>query len=191
MAENSSMLIAEAQREVRSVYSGGFFGQLISSILWLTAAALGTWVSVRAAIITLVVGGFFIFAALSALLRLLGRPARVSARNPLHYLGMQVAFVLPLSMLLLVPVAEFRLNWFFPAMMVLLGAHYLPFTFLYGMRSFIALSALLIAAGVIIALWFSLTFSLGGWVAGVLLLLFAFVGRAEAARTSGAGNLPN
>jgi hypothetical protein len=31
----------------------------------------------------------------------------------------QVAFVLPLSMPLLVPVARYRLTWFFPAMMVL------------------------------------------------------------------------
>lgn len=65
---------------------------------------------------------------------------------------------------------------------MLLGAHYLPFTFLYGMRSFIALSALLIAAGLVIALWLPTSFSLGGWTAGLLLLVFAFVGRAEAAR---------
>jgi len=178
------MLITEAQREVRSVYEGGFFGQLISSILWLAAAALGTWLSTRAAILTLVVGGFFIFPAVMTLLRLLGRPASLPARNPLRYLAMQVAFVLPLSMPLVAPVATLRLHWFFPAMMVLLGAHYLPFTFLYGMRSFIALSALLVAAGLAIALWFPTTFSLGGWTAGLLLLVFAFVGRAEAARVS-------
>ncbi len=52
------------------------------------------------------------------------------------------------------------------------------------MRSFIALSGLLIASGLAIALWLPATFSLGGWTAGFLLLVFAFVGRAEAARTS-------
>jgi hypothetical protein len=40
---------------------------------------------------------------------------------------MQVAFVLPLSMLLLVPVGLYRSNWFVPALMVLVGAHYLLF----------------------------------------------------------------
>lgn len=181
MAESDSMLIKDAQREVRSVYEGGFFGQLISGILWLAAAAAGTWLSPRAAIILLVVGGFFIFPAVTILLRLCGRPASLPAHNPLRHLGMQVAFVLPLSMPLVAPVAAYRLHWFFPAMIVLLGAHYLPFTFLYGMRSFIALSALLIIMGTVIALWFSTTFSLGGWTTGLALLTFAFMGRAEAA----------
>lgn len=176
------MSITEAQREVRSVYSGGFFGQLVSGLLWLSSAALGTWHSPRAAILLLVLGGFFIFPAVMILLRLLGRPTSLNSRNPLRHLAMQVAFVLPLSMPLVAPVTAFRLNWFFPAMMVLLGAHYLPFTFLYGMRSFIILSALLLIAGVVIALWFSGTFSLGAWLAGALLLAFAFVGRAEAIR---------
>jgi hypothetical protein len=53
---------------------------------------------------------------------------------------MQVAFVLPASMPLLVPVGLYRLNWFYPAMTILLGAHYLPFVFLYGMRMFAALA---------------------------------------------------
>jgi hypothetical protein len=50
-----------------------------------------------------------------------------------------MAFVLPFSMLLLVPVGLYNLNWFFPALRVLLGAHYLPFATLYGMRMFLFL----------------------------------------------------
>jgi hypothetical protein len=176
------MLVAEAQREVRTVYAGGFFGQLVSGLLWLASASLGTWRSPRAAILLLVVGGFFIFPLVTALLRLLGRPASLTRQNPLRHLAMQVAFVLPLSMPLVAPATTVRLNWFFPAMMVLLGAHYLPFTFLYGMRSFMPLSAVLVTAGLGLALWLPGTFSLGGWLTGALLLAFAFIGRAEAAR---------
>jgi hypothetical protein len=51
----------------------------------------------------------------------------VSTENPFTSLGMQVASVLPLSMLLLVPVGLYRLNCFFPALMILVGAHDLPF----------------------------------------------------------------
>ena len=36
------MQIDEAQRDVRLVYVGGFFGQLVSGALWLLAAA-GSW----------------------------------------------------------------------------------------------------------------------------------------------------
>ena len=51
------MLIADAQREVRSVYVGGVTGLLTSAALWSLSAALGTWGSTRQAIIVLVSGG--------------------------------------------------------------------------------------------------------------------------------------
>jgi len=102
------LLVQDAQREVRTVFVGGFWGQLVSSALWLASAALGVWVSPRAAIIELVVGGCFIFPATQLLLRLTGGRTTLSRDNELWNLGWQVAFTLPLSMLLLVPVTAFR-----------------------------------------------------------------------------------
>ena len=169
----------DAQREVRTVFIGGFWGQLVVSAMWLASAALGTWVTPRAAILALVASGFFIFPVTQLLLRLTGGPASVSRDNPLNNLAMQIAFALPMTMLLLVPVTAFRVNWFYPALMVLVGAHYLPFTFLYGMRMFIPLSAVLIGGGIVIALYFSGSFSLGGWISGVALFIFACIGRAS------------
>ena len=174
------MDIQNAQREVRSVYVGGFWGQLVSSVIWLASAALGTWVTPKASILTVVIGGFFIFPLTQMMLRLSGRPARVSKGNSFHFLGMQIAFALPFSMLLLVPVGLYHLNWLFPALMILLGAHYLPFASLYGMRMFLFLAGILIAAGVVIAQYFSATFSLGAWVAGLALFVFAWIGRSIA-----------
>ncbi|HUK31552.1 MAG TPA: hypothetical protein VLV89_10595, partial [Candidatus Acidoferrum sp.] len=156
----------DAQRENRTVFVGGFWGQLVSSVIWLASAALGFWVSPRAAILEIVFGGFFIFPAVMLMLRLSGGPAYLSRENPLGKLGMQIAFTLPLGMLLLIPVTEFRLNLFYPALMILLGAHYLPFVFLYGMRMFYALGAALVFGGVAIAHYYSGSFSLGAWVGG-------------------------
>src|SRR3984893_14045191 len=180
------MEIEDAQREVRSVYIGGFWGQLVSAVIWLVSAALGTWVTPKASILTLVIGGFFIFPLTQMLLRLSGRRASVSKENQFHYLGMQIAFVLPFSMLLLVPVGLYNLNWFFPALMVLLGAHYFPFATLYGMRMFLFLGGILIAAGVLIAHYFSESFSLGAWIAGLALFVFAWMGRSIATREASA-----
>ncbi|MFZ0295829.1 MAG: hypothetical protein WAL52_19620 [Candidatus Sulfotelmatobacter sp.] len=174
------MDIQDAQREVRSVYIGGFAGQLVSSVIWLVSAALATWVNPKASILVVVIGGFFIFALTQMLLRLSGRRASVSGENLFSSLGMQVAFVLPFSMLLLVPVAFYKLNWFFPALMILVGAHYLPFATLYGMRMFLFLAGILIAMGVVIAHWFSGTFSLGAWSGGLTLFVFAWIGRSIA-----------
>ena len=89
---------------------------------------------------------------------------------------MQVAFVLPFSMPLLLPVSQYNLNWFYPALMILLGAHYLPFVFLYGMRMFAALAASLLGGGIIIAMHLSSSFSIGAWYTGTILLTFAAVG---------------
>lgn len=180
------MDIKDAQRENRSMYVGGFWGQLVSSVIWLAAAAMGTWVTPKASILTAVIVGFFIFPLTRMLLLLSGSRARLSEDNPLHSLGMQVALVLPFSMLLLVPVGLYNLKWFFPALMILLGAHYLPFATLYGMRMFLVLAAILIAEGYVIAQFFSSTFSLGAWVGGATLFVFACLGRSIATREASA-----
>jgi hypothetical protein len=176
------MDIADAQRESRSVYIGGFWGQLVSAVIWLAAAAVGTWATPKASILTVIIAGFFIFPLTQMLLRLSGRPASMRKENAFNSLGREVAFVLPFSMLLLVPVGLYRLNWFFPALMVLLGAHYLPFATLYGMRMFLFLAGILIALGVVIALYFSRTFSFGAWIGGLTLFVFAWIGRLIATR---------
>jgi hypothetical protein len=52
------------------------------------------------------------------------------------------------------------------------------------MRMFLFLGGTLIATGVLIALYFPQTFSLGAWIAGGVLFVFARIGRSIA--TSGA-----
>lgn len=148
-------------------------------MLLLLSACLADTVGVKGAIIALVFGGFLIFPATESLVRLSGRKT-LSEANTLRYLGMQIAFVLPFSMLLLLPVAQYRINLFYPAMMVLVGAHYIPFVFLYGMRLFAFLAAILIGGGVGIAILGASTFSTSAWGTGVVLVLFAFLGRRHA-----------
>ncbi len=126
--------------------------------------------------------GMFIFPATELLLRAAGARGSLSAENSLRSLGMQAAFVLPLSMPLLLPVSRYRLTWFYPALMILLGAHYLPFVFLYGMRMFWMLGGILVGHGLLIAMYWSRTFSVGAWCTGVILLVFAGIGRAVAQR---------
>ena len=176
------MTIEDAQREIRTRYVGGFYGQLVSGVLWLVSAALSQWSGPRAGITTLVLGGFFIFPLTELLIRATGARTSTSEANALPSLGMQVAFVLPLSMPLLLPVGLYRLTWFYPGMMLLLGAHYLPFVFLYGMRMFYALAAVLIGGAFVIAIYASHSASLGAWYTGVALLVFAALGRAIAER---------
>ena len=176
------MNISDAQRDVRTTFLGGFVGQLVSGVLWALSAALATWRSPSSGIAVLVLGGPFIFPLTQLVLRLVGRPASLPKGHPMNHLAMQIAFTVPLSLPLVGAAAVHRLNWFYPAFMIVVGAHYLPFIFLYGMRQFGALAAILIGAGTLMGLYYSSIFSLGGWFTAVVLLVFAFVGRSVAAR---------
>jgi hypothetical protein len=175
------MQITDAQRENRVRFRGGFYGQLVSGVLWLVSAALATWSTPKAAIVFIVLGGFFIFPVTELLVRV-GGGQPFSRDNSLPQLGMQVAFVMPFSMFLLVPVTEFRLTLFYPATMILLGAHYMPFVFLYGMRMFAVLGALLLAAGLMIGMYLPGNFNIGAWYTGIVLVIFAMIGKALVAR---------
>jgi len=176
--------IADAQRDVRTVFVGGFAGQLIASGVWFLSAALATWRSPRIAIPVLVIVGAFIFPLTQLLLRLMGRSTALLKGHPMNDLGRQVAFTLPLNLPLVAAATLHHLNWFYPALMVALGTHYLPFMFLYGMWQFGMLAASLIAAGVVIGLYLPSVFSIGGWFTALVLLIFAFVGRTVAIRDS-------
>jgi hypothetical protein len=168
--------IQAAQKEVRTVFNGGFIGQLISSLLWFISAAFLTWRSEKVGITILVLGGFLIFPMLQLVLRLMKRPYKLCSQNPMGQLAMQLAFTLPISLLLVAGASLHRHDWFYPAFMIALGAHYLPFTFLYGMRMFISLCALLVGAGFTIGIYFPGMAQLAPWLTGIILLVFAFAG---------------
>lgn len=176
------MEIADAQREMGFSFLGGFVGQLVSGVLWLVSGALSLWSTPGAAIGFLVIGGIFIFPVTQLGLRLMGRPGGVSEENALNALGAQVAFVLPLCLPLVGAAALYRLDWFNPAFMVALGANYLPFVFLHGMALFAFLAGILWVLGVLLATHLVLGFSAGAWITGIILLIFAFMGRAHVLR---------
>lgn len=169
------MLVSEAQREVRSVYLGGFVGQLVSAAIWLVSAAVTSFVDYKTGFWTLAIGGVFIFPLTQLILRAVRGPKELSKENPLHYLGMQIAFTVPFVLPVAGALALYRPVWFYPACMIIVGAHYLPFVFLYGMKTFAALAAALLAAGFALGMLAPDHLLLGGWVGGGILFMFAFV----------------
>jgi hypothetical protein len=168
--------ISAAQRDVRTTFAGGFAGQLVSAIIWGVSAACATWYSHTVGIVVLVVAGCFIFPLTLLVLRAMGRPAGLPKGHPMNALGMQVAFMLPLNLPLVAAATLYRHNWFYPSVMLLLGTHYLPFVFMYGMPQFAVLAAALIVCAWCFALYVPGMFVLGGWTTAALLLVFALVG---------------
>jgi len=174
------MEIAAAQRDVRRVFVGGFPGQVVSSGVWFLSAATATWYSPDTAILVLFVGGTFIFPLTQLLLRIMRRPASLPKGHPMNSLGRQVAFTLPCNFPLVFAATIHHRYWFYPAFMIAVGAHYLPFMFMYGMWQFGALAAVLVASGVVIGMYLPTVFSLGGWFTAAALLVFAIIARRVA-----------
>jgi hypothetical protein len=168
--------ILEAQREIRTVFLGGFAGQLVSGLIWLVSAALSNWVAPKFGMVGLFLGGFFIFPLTQLVPRVLGRNTRLSAGNTLNQLATQIAFTVPIGFLLVGAAMLAHQDWFYPAAMIIVGIHYLPFCFLYGMWQFGILAGLMIGGGVLFAQYLPLGFSAGGWTTGILLLIAAVIG---------------
>jgi hypothetical protein len=169
------MLIADAQRDVRTVYLGGFIGQLVSAIVWFVSASVAAIVDPVVGFWTLAIGGATIFPLTQSLLRVCGRPTALAPGNPLGGLAMQIAFTVPLTLPVAGGAALAQRGWFYPACMIIVGAHYLPFVFLYGMRTFAGLAAALASAGLAIGLMAPAHVVLGGWVGSAILFAFAFL----------------
>lgn len=171
------MEIKACQREMRSAFLGGFAGQFVSGFIWLVSSLVSVLFSTSAGMAVLFFGSMGIFPLTQAFLRLLGRPAKVSPQNGLWSLGTQTAFIVPINFLLVGAAVLYQPNWFYPAAMIVVGAHYLPFVTLYGMRMFAFLAGILVIAGAGLALYGLPIFSLGGWFTAFMLFLFAFIGR--------------
>jgi hypothetical protein len=167
------MTIADAQRDVRASYANGAIGQWVSGTLWLVSAALSTWSSPREGIIVLAAGGFLIFPLTVLMLKLTRRGGVLPSAHPMNGLAMQVAFTVPLAAPVIAGAALYRLEWFYPAAAVIVGAHYLPFVFLYGMRHYAVLAAVMMVGGLGLAMKMSTSFAAAGWLGGVALCGFA------------------
>ena len=175
------MQISQAQKEMRAAFLGGFAGQLIAGLIWAVSAAISLS-NPQYGMAFLFFASMLLFPLTQLVLRVMGRPARLSADNSLGQLATQIAFTVPINFVLVFAATLYRTNWFYPAAMIVVGAHYLPFVFLYGMRQFAALAGILILGGVGIGLYASGIFSLGGWLAAVAFIVFAFVVRSVAMR---------
>ena len=174
------MLVTDAQREMRTVYRGGLAGQIVSGLLWFASAAAMTWSSRGLAWAILVLGGFFICPLTVASLKLIRGRGLARRENPLNALAMQVAFTVPLLLPVVLALSVHDHAWFYPAIMMVLGAHYLAFITIYGMRFCAVLAALLLGGGFALGYRHELGAAFGeatgAWLTGIVLIVFAFIG---------------
>lgn len=169
------MNLKEAQREFRQVFLGGAVGQFITGIIWLISAALSTWRGEGSGIVALFMGGMFIFPLTQLLLRFIGQEETLSADNALQPYFLHTVIAMGATYPLVYAATLYNLNWFYPAFMLVTGAHYLSFILFYGMRQFGVLAAALIIGSLALVILLPDVFAAGGWLTGAVLLTFSLV----------------
>ncbi len=145
-------LITDAQQDMRKAYFGGAAGAVTSATAWLFAAVVATFMNPTAGVIALVLGGMLIFPVSLLLCKVIGRSGRHSKNNPLAPLAIEGTVWMVLSILVAVGIAFYRIEWFFPAMLLIIGGRYLTFVTLYGIRIYWAFGATLAASAILLVI---------------------------------------
>jgi hypothetical protein len=139
--------LSQAQADMRFAYFGGASGMLASSITWLCAAIATIQASPKQAVWVLFIGGMLIHPVGVMISRLFGRPGNHSKGNPLGSLAWASTLWLIFSLPLAYAVSLLRIEWFFPAMLLVIGGRFLVLSSLFGMRIYWACGLALAGAG--------------------------------------------
>lgn len=162
--------IATAQSEIRYAYRSASVGQIYAGLVWLASAACWTVFGTTTGVVVLVVAAFFIYPVTALVSRALGSPGNVPPANQFR----EASVTIPIAGVLGLPVAGaaalYDINWFYPAFMLIIGAHYLPFSLLYGMRIFLPLGASMWIVGLALGLWAPELSVFGAWFTGLALV---------------------
>lgn len=183
--------IADAQLDMRTAYYGGAAGVLCSGLVWLTAGMVALQLSATQAVWTLLIGGMFIHPAAVVLNKVLGRSGKHNPSNPFGSLAMASTFWMIMCLVLAYGVSMIRIEWFFPAALLIIGGRYMIFATVYGMRVYWVMGvALALAAYPLFAVSASpATGALagGGIEVAFAAAIFLMSGRAERGAIGAAG----
>ena len=133
---------------MRNAYYGGATGAVTSATAWLAAALAAAFASPSAAILTLIFGGMLIFPASVVLCKVIGRSGKHSKHNPLAPLAIESTIWMLLSIFIAIGAALYKVEWFFPAMLLVIGGRYFTFSTLYGLRIYWAFGATLVICAI-------------------------------------------
>ena len=176
------MNVTDAQRDMRNAYYGGATGALASASVWLVAGVVATVSSAAIAVWVLLVGGMMIHPISVLLAKMLGRSGAHTPGNPLATLALEGTFFFLLAIPLAYVISRYRVEWFFPAMLLLVGGRYLTFATLYGMRVYWPCGATLALVGFLLVLVKAPT-PVGAFAGAVVELVFAAVVLASAPKS--------
>lgn len=141
--DEASPSLAYFQQDMRRGYIWGATGIVTSGLVWLSAGLVAHFHDPRTSIWVLFIGAGFITPVSSLLNRMLGAPAKHSEGNHLSALAMETTVWMLMCLPLAYGLAHFRIEWFYPAVLMIIGGRYLTFASIFGTRLYWLLGGLL------------------------------------------------
>ncbi len=168
------MTVIEAQEDMRKSYFGGGPGALVSGIIWLTSGITALMSTAQISVLVFFFGGMLIHPLGIVLSKALNRSGKHKTGNPLSSLALESTFLLFIGLFIAYFVLQIRPDWFFSIMILIIGARYLIFSSIYGMRIYWAFGTTLILSG-IVGFLFNSSFYIIGLIGGIIEILFSII----------------
>jgi hypothetical protein len=142
--------LAGFQEDMRRGYLWGATGIMTSGLVWLAAGLVAYFNDARNAIWVLFIGAGFIVPISNLIDRILGAPGKHSQGNRLSVLALETTVFMLMCLPLAYGLALYRIEWFFPAVLMVIGGRYITFGTIYGTPIYWLLGAVL-GVGAILA----------------------------------------
>ena len=168
------MSFKEAQQDMRKSYLGGGPGVFSSGLIWITAGFTAFFNTKQISVLVFFFGGMLIHPLGILISKLLKRSGKHQKGNPLAILAMESTLMLFIGLFIAYLSLQFRPNWFFPIMTLIIGGRYLVFSSIYGMRVYWLFGTVLILSG-IVGIVFNLPFYFIGLIGGGIELFFSII----------------
>ena len=140
---NKTDTISEAQTDMCKAYANGSIGIIVSGLVWLTSAIVSFHFSAKQAIWTLLIGGMLIHSLSVIITKGMGLSGKHTKGNPLGNLAMEGTIFMIMCLPLAFGLSLQHSEWFFQAMLMIIGGRYLTFSSIYGNRLYWILGAVL------------------------------------------------
>lgn len=156
---------------MRIAYFGGGTGILASGAIWLASGLSGMYFTKETSVLIFFLGGMLIFPLGVFSAKLLKRSGKHQHNNPLAKLAIESTALLFVGLFIAYCVFQIQQQWFFPIMLMIIGARYVVFQSIYGMRLYWILGLFLAISGMYCLVSYQ-PFHLGGIMGGIIELIF-------------------
>ena len=135
--------ISDAQKDMYLSYANGSVGIIISGLVWLVGAIISFQYSAKQGVWALLIGGMFIHPLSVLLAKILGISGKHKKGNPFGNLAMEGTIMMIMCLPLAFILSLQRTEWFFQAMLMIIGGRYLTFASIYGSKIYWILGGVL------------------------------------------------